>query len=96
VSDARRFQDACAEAEASRPARGNNKRSSSQVMTKTKMAPPANRMKTAKGMKAYWRFKVSDALVQNYEKHLAETIQKAAEGLSLRTIKGNKVAEIKG
>jgi hypothetical protein len=40
--------------------------------------------------------KVSDALVQNYEKHLAETIQKAAEGLSLRTIKGNKVAEIKG
>ena len=35
--------------------------------------------------------KVSDALVQNYEKHLAETIQKAAEGLSLRTIKGNKV-----
>jgi hypothetical protein len=45
--------------------------------------------------------KASDALVQNYEKHLAETIQKAAEGLSLRTIKGNKVgnvlvAEIKG
>jgi hypothetical protein len=44
---------------------------------------------------------VSDALVQNYEKHLAETIQKAADGLSLRTIKGNKVgnvlvAEIKG
>jgi hypothetical protein len=45
--------------------------------------------------------KASDALVQNYEKHLAETIQKAAEGLSLRTIRGNKVgnvlvAEIKG
>jgi len=45
--------------------------------------------------------KASDALVQNYEKHLAETIQKAAEGLSLRRIGGNKVgnvlvAEIKG
>jgi hypothetical protein len=40
---------------------------------------------------------VSDA----YEKHLAETIKKAAEGISLRTIQGNKVenvlvAEIKG
>jgi hypothetical protein len=52
VSDARHFQDACAEVEASRPARGNNERSASQVMTKTKMAPRANRMKTAKGMKA--------------------------------------------
>jgi hypothetical protein len=38
--------------------------------------------------------KVSDALVQDYEKHLAETIKKAAEGLSLRTIKGNKVGNV--
>jgi hypothetical protein len=38
--------------------------------------------------------------VQNYKKHLKETIQSAAQGLSLRTIKGARVesgsvAEIK-
>jgi hypothetical protein len=31
VSDARRFQDACAEAEPSRPARGNNERTRKPV-----------------------------------------------------------------
>ena len=44
---------------------------------------------------------VSDEVVQNYEKHLAETVQNAAQRLSLRTIKGAGVgnvlvAEIKG
>ena len=44
---------------------------------------------------------VSDEVVQNYEKHLAETVQNAAQQLSLRTIKGAGVgnvlvAEIKG
>jgi uncharacterized hydantoinase/oxoprolinase family protein len=45
--------------------------------------------------------KVSDDAVQIYEKHLAETLQEAAQRLSLRTIKGTQVgsvlvAEIKG
>jgi hypothetical protein len=44
---------------------------------------------------------VSDEIVHNYEKHLAETLQEAAKGLSLRTIRDSKVvkvqvAEIKG
>jgi hypothetical protein len=44
---------------------------------------------------------VSDEVVQNYEKHLAETVQNAAQQLSLRTIKGAGagnvlVAEING
>jgi hypothetical protein len=30
----------------------------------------------------------SDDVVQNYKKHLAETVQDAAQNLSLRTIKG--------
>src|SRR5204862_3059429 len=42
-----------------------------------------------------------DGVAQSYEKHLAEMLQEAANKLSLRTIKGNKVvkvqvAEIKG
>jgi hypothetical protein len=44
---------------------------------------------------------VSDDHVQGYEKHLAETIQKAAQELSLRTIGNTQVgavlvAEIRG
>lgn len=43
----------------------------------------------------------SDEVAQNYEKHLMTAIQEAADGLSLRTIRGTKVvklqvAEIKG
>jgi hypothetical protein len=43
----------------------------------------------------------SDEAVLNHEKHLAETVQNAAQGLSLRTIKDTQVgnvlvAEIKG
>jgi hypothetical protein len=37
---------------------------------------------------------VSDALVQNYQKHLAETVQDAARNLSLRTIKGVQVENV--
>ncbi len=40
----------------------------------------------------------SDETVQNYKKYLKETIQSAAQGLSLRTIQGARVesvAEIK-
>ena len=33
----------------------------------------------------------SDAAAQNYQKHLSETVQNAAQGLSLRTIKGARV-----
>ena len=45
--------------------------------------------------------KVLDDKVQIYKKHLAEKVQKAAQGLSLRTIKDTQVgnvlvAEIKG
>ena len=44
---------------------------------------------------------VSAEIVQNYEKHLAQEIKKAAKTLSLRTIRSTKVekvqvAEIKG
>jgi hypothetical protein len=36
----------------------------------------------------------TDAQAQNYEQHLAEELQKAANALSLRTIKGNNVAKV--
>jgi hypothetical protein len=37
---------------------------------------------------------VSDEIVQGYERHLAETVQKTAKTLSLRTIKGNRVVAV--
>ena len=37
---------------------------------------------------------VSDAPVQNYQKHLAETVQDAARNLSLRTNKGVQVENV--
>ena len=36
----------------------------------------------------------SDDVVQNYKKHLSETVQDAAEALSLRTIKSSQVENI--
>jgi hypothetical protein len=36
----------------------------------------------------------SDDVVQTYKKHLAETVQEAAEALSLRTIKGSQVENV--
>jgi hypothetical protein len=36
----------------------------------------------------------SDAAAQNYQKHLSETVQNAAQGLSLRTIKGARVESV--
>ena len=36
----------------------------------------------------------SDKAVQNYQKHLKETVQNAAQGLSLRTIKGARVESV--
>ena len=36
----------------------------------------------------------SDKAVQNYQKHLKETVQSAAQGLSLRTIKGARVENV--
>jgi hypothetical protein len=33
-------------------------------------------------------------VVQTYKKHLAETVQEAAQNLSLRTIKGSKVETV--
>ena len=36
----------------------------------------------------------SDALVQNYRKHLSETVRNAAQGLSLRTIKDTRVVSV--
>jgi hypothetical protein len=36
----------------------------------------------------------SDDVVQNYKKHLAETVQDAAEALSLRTIKDVQVENV--
>jgi hypothetical protein len=36
----------------------------------------------------------SDAAAQNYKKHLAETVQDAAQNLSLRTIKGARVENV--
>jgi hypothetical protein len=37
---------------------------------------------------------VSDDEVRNYKKHLAETVQDAAQNLSLRTIKGARVEKV--
>ena len=36
----------------------------------------------------------SNAAAQNYKKHLAETVQDAAQNLSLRTIKGARVENV--
>ena len=36
----------------------------------------------------------ADDVVQNYKKHLAETLQDVAEALSLRTIKGSQVENV--
>jgi hypothetical protein len=36
----------------------------------------------------------SDAAALNYKKHLAETVQDAAQNLSLRTIKGARVETV--
>ena len=36
----------------------------------------------------------SEAVAEVYEKHLAETLQEAAKRLSLRTVKGNRVASV--
>jgi hypothetical protein len=36
----------------------------------------------------------SDAMAKNYKKHLAETVQDAAQNLSLRTIKGARVESV--
>jgi hypothetical protein len=36
----------------------------------------------------------SDVAAQNYQKHLEETLQNAAQGLSLRTIKGARVESV--
>ena len=37
---------------------------------------------------------VPDAAVENYERHLAETLQEAANQLSLATINGTKVLSV--
>jgi hypothetical protein len=37
---------------------------------------------------------VSDAIAQGYEKHLMTVVQEVAQNLSLRTIKGNRVAKL--
>jgi hypothetical protein len=36
----------------------------------------------------------SDVAAQNYQKHLKETVQNAAQGLLLRTIKGARVESV--
>jgi hypothetical protein len=36
----------------------------------------------------------SDEAVQNYQKHLSETVQNAAQALSLRTIKDARVESV--
>jgi hypothetical protein len=36
----------------------------------------------------------SDEAMQNYKKHLSETVQNAAQGLSLRTIKDAQVESV--
>ena len=36
----------------------------------------------------------SDDVVQNYKRHLSETVQDAAEALSLRTIKSSQVENV--
>ena len=37
---------------------------------------------------------VSDEILQNYQKHLSETVQNAAQALSLRTIKDSRVESV--
>ena len=37
---------------------------------------------------------VSDEILQNYQKHLSETVQNAAQHLPLRTIKGVRVETV--
>ena len=36
----------------------------------------------------------SDDVVQNYKRHLAETVQDAAQNLSLRTVKSARVEKV--
>ena len=36
----------------------------------------------------------SDAAAQNYQKHLSDTVQNAAQGISLRTIKDSRVESL--
>jgi hypothetical protein len=36
----------------------------------------------------------SDVAAQNYQKHLSETVQNAAQGLSLRMIKDSRVESV--
>ena len=36
----------------------------------------------------------SDAAAQNYQKHLKDTVQNAAQGISLRTIKASRVETV--
>jgi hypothetical protein len=36
----------------------------------------------------------SDEAAQNYQKHLKETVQNAAQGLLLRTIKGTRIESV--
>jgi hypothetical protein len=36
----------------------------------------------------------SDAAAQNYQKHLSDTVQNAAQGISLRTIKAARVEAV--
>ena len=36
----------------------------------------------------------SDVAAQNYQKHLRETVQNAAQGLSLRTVKGARIESV--
>jgi hypothetical protein len=38
--------------------------------------------------------KNSDPVVPGYEQHIATTVQEAANGLSLRTIRGSKVVSV--
>jgi hypothetical protein len=37
---------------------------------------------------------VSNEILQNYQKHLSETVQNAAQALSLRTIKDSRVESV--
>ena len=36
----------------------------------------------------------SDKTVHNYQKHLSETVRNAAQGLSLRTVKGARIENV--
>ncbi len=37
---------------------------------------------------------VSNEVVQNYQKHLSDTLRNAAQGISLRTIKGSRIDSV--